>query len=94
MVALADSHTNATSKRWHLREIDLRFAINSTPGWLVWLAIEGSVTWLQYSPMLSCRISMGFFSSTIFCCERNSSKLGTPMLSSALLRFLRSSRVS
>ena len=27
------SHTNATSKRWHLWEIDLRFALNSTPGW-------------------------------------------------------------
>ena len=27
-----NSHTNATSKRWHLWEIDLRFALNSTPG--------------------------------------------------------------
>ena len=25
-------HTNATSKRWHLGEIDLRFALNSTLG--------------------------------------------------------------
>jgi len=25
--------TNATLKRWHLWEIDLRFALNSTPGW-------------------------------------------------------------
>jgi len=33
MVYLVNSHTNATSKRWHLREIDLRFALNSTPGW-------------------------------------------------------------
>ena len=35
MVALVNSHTAATSKRWHLWEIDLRFALNSTPGWLV-----------------------------------------------------------
>jgi len=34
MVSLVNSHTNATSKRWHLWEIDLRFALNSTPGWL------------------------------------------------------------
>ena len=33
MVDLVNSHTNATSKRWHLWEIDLRFALNSTPGW-------------------------------------------------------------
>ena len=33
MVSLVNSHTNATSKRWHLWEIDLRFALNSTPGW-------------------------------------------------------------
>ena len=26
-----NSHTNATSKRWHLWEIDSRFALNSTP---------------------------------------------------------------
>jgi len=34
MVSLVNSHTNATSKRWHLWEIDFRFALNSTPGWL------------------------------------------------------------
>jgi len=34
MVSLVNSHTNVTSKRWHLWEIDLRFALNSTPGWL------------------------------------------------------------
>ena len=33
MVSLVNSHTNAVSKRWHLWEIDLRFALNSTPGW-------------------------------------------------------------
>ena len=40
MVSLVNSHTNATSSRWHLWEIrwhlwevDLRFALNSTPGW-------------------------------------------------------------
>ena len=33
MISLVDSHTNATSKTWHLWEIDLRFALNSTPGW-------------------------------------------------------------
>ena len=33
MVSLVDSHTNATSKRWHLWEINLKFALNSTPGW-------------------------------------------------------------
>ena len=32
MVSLVTSHTNATSKRWHLWEIDLRFTLNSTPG--------------------------------------------------------------
>ena len=35
LVSLVNSHTNATSKRWHLWEIDLRFALNSTPGWPV-----------------------------------------------------------
>jgi len=33
MVSLVNSHTNATSNRWHLWEIDLRFALKSTPGW-------------------------------------------------------------
>jgi len=35
MVSLVNSHTNATLKMWHLWEIDLRFALNSTPGWVV-----------------------------------------------------------
>ena len=34
MVYLVNSHATATSKRWHLWEIDLRFALNSTPGWI------------------------------------------------------------
>ena len=39
MVSLVNPHTNATSNRWHLSrwhlwEIDLRFALNSTPGWI------------------------------------------------------------
>ena len=33
MVSLVNSHKNATSKRWHLWEVDVRFALNSTPGW-------------------------------------------------------------
>jgi hypothetical protein len=33
MMCLVNSHTNATSKGWYLWEIDLRFALNSTPGW-------------------------------------------------------------
>ena len=33
MVSLVSSHTNATSKRWHLWEIDLRFASGLPPGW-------------------------------------------------------------
>ena len=32
MVSSVDSHTNFTSSRLHLREIDLRFALNTTPG--------------------------------------------------------------
>ena len=35
MVPLGDSHSNATLKSWHLWEINLRFALNSTPGWTV-----------------------------------------------------------
>ena len=34
MVSLVTFHTNATSKRWHLRVIDLRLALNSTPRWI------------------------------------------------------------
>ena len=33
VVCLVNSHANATSKRWHLWEIDLKFALDSTPGW-------------------------------------------------------------
>ena len=33
MVSLVNSYTNTTSKRRHLWEIDLRFALISTPGW-------------------------------------------------------------
>ena len=33
MVSSINSHANATSKRWHLWEIDSRSALNSTPGW-------------------------------------------------------------
>ena len=32
MVSLVNSHTNATSRRWHLWEIDLRFAPGLPPG--------------------------------------------------------------
>ena len=34
MVSSVNSRTNATSKRWLLWEIGLRFALNSTPGWV------------------------------------------------------------
>ena len=33
MVSSVNSHTNATRIRWHLREIDLRFAPGLPPGW-------------------------------------------------------------
>ena len=33
MVSLVNSHTHATTKRWHLWEIDLRFAPGLPPGW-------------------------------------------------------------
>jgi len=33
IVSLGNSHTNATIIGWHLWEIDLRFALNSTAGW-------------------------------------------------------------
>ena len=32
MVSLVNSHSETTSNRWHLWEIDLRFALRSTPG--------------------------------------------------------------
>ena len=34
MASLVNSHTNATRIGWYLWEIDLRFALSSTPGWL------------------------------------------------------------
>ena len=34
IVALVNSHTNATRIGWHLWEIDLRFAPGLPPGWL------------------------------------------------------------
>ena len=34
MVSLVNCHTNATSKRLHLWEIDIRFALSSTPRWV------------------------------------------------------------
>jgi len=33
MVSLVNTYTNANPKRWYLWEIDLRFALDSTPGW-------------------------------------------------------------
>ena len=41
MVSLVNSHTNATLNRWHLWEVDLRFALNSTPGWLTRQGAQG-----------------------------------------------------
>ena len=35
MVALVNSDTNATSKRWHLWELELGFAPELPPGWVV-----------------------------------------------------------
>ena len=34
MLALVNSHTNATRIGWHLWEIDLRFSSGLPPGWL------------------------------------------------------------
>ena len=34
MISLVNSHTNATSQKWHLWALDLIFALNSTPGWV------------------------------------------------------------
>ena len=34
MVSLDNSHSNATSWRWHLWEVDLEFALGLPPGWL------------------------------------------------------------
>ena len=33
MVSLVNSYSNATSRRWHLWEVDLRFAPGLPPGW-------------------------------------------------------------
>jgi len=33
MVSVVNSLTSATSKNWHVWEIELRFALISTPGW-------------------------------------------------------------
>ena len=33
MVSLVNSHTKATSRRWHLWKIDFRFACGLPPGW-------------------------------------------------------------
>ena len=33
MVSLVNPHSNATSRRWHLWEIDLRFSPGLPPGW-------------------------------------------------------------
>ena len=46
MVSLVNSHPNATSRRWHLWEIDFRFAPGLPPGWSrrlleSWRAREG-----------------------------------------------------
>ena len=41
MIFLVNSHTNATRIGWHLWEIDLRFALNSTPGWVTVALLEG-----------------------------------------------------
>ena len=35
MVSLVNSRTNATSKRWHLWEIDLEIAPGLPPGWIL-----------------------------------------------------------
>ena len=34
MVSLVNPHSNATSRRWHLWEIDLRFASGLPAGWI------------------------------------------------------------
>jgi hypothetical protein len=42
MLALVSFHTNATSKRLHLLEIDLIFALTLAPGWRQHKADEAS----------------------------------------------------
>ena len=41
MVSVVHSHSNDTSRRQHLWEIDLRFALNSTPGWSASYEVPG-----------------------------------------------------
>ena len=41
MVSLVNSHTNATGIRWHLCEIELRFAPGLTPGWCTGAGARG-----------------------------------------------------
>ena len=48
MVSLVNSHTNTTSMRWYLWEIDLKFALDSTPGRLQMKAAEAvSGAWCE-----------------------------------------------
>ena len=43
VVSLVNSYTNATRIGWRVREIDLRFALNSTPGWwFEWSNLPGA----------------------------------------------------
>ena len=50
MVSLVNSHTNAISKRWDWWEIDSRFALSSTPGWVGRAHLEDSI--------LNCRLHL------------------------------------
>jgi len=52
IIYLVNFHTNATSKRWHLWEIDLRFALNSTPGWNRWPFDPNSIETLRMETRL------------------------------------------
>ena len=45
MVSSVNSHANTTSKRWHLCEINIRFALNSTTGWLGLRAMKQKNCW-------------------------------------------------
>ena len=62
MVSLVNSHPNAISKRWHLWEIGLRFALNSTPGWrphLVWYE-RGEEVLLLAEPLFQLHVGANF----------------------------------
>jgi len=50
-VSSVSPHTNATSKRWQLWDIDLRFALNSTPG-LVSRNVSRSASHVQVFPSI------------------------------------------